>query len=115
MFNELPLGGGSDYQGAAFIVNLALKKKRRKARVQQKGRTKGTARRIAFRVKVRHSKSHLESVSLPIIPVVSGTHYEQGDVGFLTEQIPGVHLSAVTHGSVFTCEFKAHLWSFRTI
>lgn len=45
VFNGLPLGGGSDYQGAAFLVNLALKKKRRKARVQQKGRTKGDSKK----------------------------------------------------------------------
>lgn len=40
VFNELPLGGGSDYQGAAFLVNLTLEKKR-KTGVQQEGKDKG--------------------------------------------------------------------------
>lgn len=73
-------------------------------------------RRIAFGVKVRHSDSHLENVGLSIIPVLSGTHSgAQGDVGFLTGHVPGVLLSAMTYGSVFTCKFKTHSWSFRTI
>lgn len=41
VFSELPLGGGSDYQGAAFLVNLTLEKKRRKTGVQQEGKDKG--------------------------------------------------------------------------
>lgn len=41
VFNELPSGGGLDYQGAAFCVNLTLKNERRKTGVQQEGKEKG--------------------------------------------------------------------------
>lgn len=112
VFNELLLGGASDYQGAAFLVNLTLKKKRRKTGgVQQEGKDMEDGKENCLQSQGEHNKSHLEKASLPIIPVVSGTHSEQGNVGFLTERIPGVYLSTVMHGPVFTSEFKAHLWS----